>query len=202
MAERSIGVFGSAFNPPHIAHLIFLAEARWQLGLDEILAVPTGDPYHKDSASDPGPEARLRLARAAFDGIDGIEVSDIEVRRDGPSYTCDTLEVIADRFGTSEIFFLMGADAAQGFAGWKQPERILEKARIGIAPRPGVEREEIQSVFDGLDGKDRIEFIEMPRIDISSTFIRERIEAKEPFCHLVPTKVAQMIKNEDTYGTE
>jgi len=202
VAERSTGVFGSAFNPPHLAHLIFLAEARWQLGLDEIFVVPTGDPYHKDSDSDPGPETRLRLARAAFEGIDGVEVSDTEVQRDGPSYTCDTLEEIADPFGKYETHFLMGADAAMSFAGWKQPERILEMARIGIAPRPGIERDEVQAVFDGLGGGDRIDFVEMPRVDISSTLIRERIKAKEPFRHLVPTKVGQMIENEDTYGTE
>lgn len=202
MAERSIGVFGSAFNPPHLAHLIFLAEARWQLGLDVIEVVPTGDPYHKQVASDPGAETRLKLARAAFEDIEWLRVNDAEVHREGPSYTCDTLEEIADPAGKYEIHFLMGADAARDFAGWKRPERILEIARIGIAPRPGIEKEEVQVVFEGLGGGDRIDFIEMPTIGISSTLIRQRIEAKEPFRHLVPTQVAQMIENEDTYGTE
>ena len=200
MAEGRIGVYGSAFNPPHIAHRIFLAEATWQLGLDRVIVVPTGDPYHKVIEADPGAEVRFRLAEAAFGDLPGVEVSPVEVEREGPSYTCDTLSAIADRDGKDEIHLLMGADAAQGFAGWKSPDRILETARIGIALRPGFRREEIESVFDSVAGGDRIEFFEMPQTDISSTLIRERVGAKRPFRHLVPTKVAQMIDNEDTYG--
>jgi len=202
VAERSIGVFGSAFNPPHLAHQIFLAEAAWQLGLDSVTVVPTGDPYHKAIDSDPGAEVRFRLAEAAFAGLPGVEVSAIEVRREGPSYTCDTLEEIADPLGKYETHLLMGADAAKGFAGWRSPERILELAKIGIALRPGVGREEVEPVFEALGATSRIDFIEMPEIGISSSLIRQRIAAKEPFRHLVPTKVAQMIENEDTYGIE
>ncbi len=202
VAERSIGVYGSAFNPPHIAHRILLAEAAWQLGLDRVVVVPTGDPYHKLSESDPGAEVRFRLAEAAFAGIEGVEVSPAEVRREGPSYTCDTLEEIAESLEKYEIHLLMGADAAMGFAGWKSPERILGMSRIGVALRPGYGREEVTSVFEGLGAADRIGFFEMPQVDISSTMIRERVGAKRPYRHLVPTKVAQMIENEDTYGTE
>jgi len=202
VAERSVGVFGSAFNPPHLAHLIFLAEAKWQLGLDDLIVLPTGDPYHKSIDSDPGAEVRFRLAEAAFRGMEGVEVSPIEVRREGPSYTCDTLEEIADPFGKYETHLLMGADAAKGFAGWRSPEQILELVRIGVAMRPGTGREEIESVFESLGAGDRVEYFEMPQMDISSSMIRRRIGAKEPFRHLVPTKVAQMIENEDTYGTE
>jgi len=202
VAERSLGVFGSAFNPPHLAHLIFLAEAKWQLGLDRLIVVPTGDPYHKKIDSDPGAEVRFRLAEAAFGGKDGIEVSSIELRREGPSYTCDTLEEIADPLGKYETHLLMGADAAKGFAGWRSPERILELVRIGIAVRPGTGREEVEPVFESLGAADRVEYFEMPQVDISSSMIRRRIGAEEPFRHLVPTKVAQMIENGDTYGTE
>lgn len=202
VAERSIGVFGSAFNPPHLAHQIFLAEATWQLGLDRVVVVPTGDPYHKVIEADPGAEVRFRLAEAAFGGLEGIEVSPVEVRREGPSYTCDTLEEIADPLGKYETHLLMGADAAKGFAGWRSPERILELARIGVALRPGVGKEEVESVFEALGGAGRIDFIEMPQVGISSSLIRRRVAAKEPFRHLVPTKVAQMIENGDTYGIE
>lgn len=202
MAERSIGVFGSAFNPPHLAHQIFLAEAAWQLGLDQVKVVPTGDPYHKEIESDPGAEVRFRLAEAAFGGQAGVEVSAIEVRREGPSYTCDTLEEIADPLGKYETHLLMGADAARGFAGWRSPDRILELARIGIALRPGLGREEVEPVFEALGAAGRVDYIDMPQIGISSSLIRRRIGNKEPFRHLVPTKVAQMIENEDTYGIE
>ena len=202
MAERSVGVFGSAFNPPHLAHRILLAEATWQLGLDRVVVVPTGDPYHKAIEADPGAEVRFRLAEAAFAGVPSVEVSAVEVRREGPSYTCDTLEEIADPTGKYETHLLMGADAAKGFAGWRSPERILERSRIGIALRPGTGRQEVEAVFEKLGATDRIGFFEMPQVEISSSLIRERIGAKQPFCHLVPAKVAQMIENEDTYGIE
>jgi nicotinate-nucleotide adenylyltransferase len=201
VAERSIGVFGSAFNPPHLAHRILLAEATWQLGLDRVIVVPTGDPYHKDLESDPGAEVRFRLAEAAFAGLPGVEVSAVEVAREGPSYTCETLEEIAEPLGKNEIHLLMGADAARGFAGWKSPERILELARIGIVGRPGTGRGEVESVFASLGAADRIGFVDMPQVEISSSMIRRRIAAKQPFGHLVPAGVAQMIDNEDTYGT-
>lgn len=179
-----------------------MAEAAWELGLDRVIAVPTGDPYHKAIEADPGAEVRFRLTEAAFGGLPGVEVSAVEVRREGPSYTCDTLEEIADPLGKYEIHLLMGADAAKGFAGWRSPERILELARIGIALRPGIGRDEVLPVFEGLGGAGRIDFIEMPQIDISSSLIRRRARAREPFRHLVPTQVAQMIENEDTYGIE
>ena len=84
-----IGVFGSAFNPPQVAHLDLVEQARRQLGLDRVVVVPTGDPYHKRSGSDPGPEMRLRLAEAAFSGLGGTEVSGIEVDRGGTVlYVC------------------------------------------------------------------------------------------------------------------
>ena len=203
MAEITrLGVFGSAFNPPHLAHTIFLGEARAHLGLDRVMVVPTPLPYHKDMNGGPFRVPHLNLARAAFGGIAGVEVSDIEVKRPGPSYTYETLEEIADREENTEIHLLMGADAARDFSGWQQPERILELARIGIASRPGIGREQVETVFEGLGASGRIEFFEMPLVDISSSLVRRRVEEGEPFSHLVPTAVAEMIENEDMYGNE
>lgn len=203
MAETThLGVFGSAFNPPHLAHTVFLGEARWQLGLDRVLIVPTGVPYHKGSNGGPGPVARLDLARAAFGDVEGVEVSEIEVKRPGPSYTYETLGEIADREENTEIHLLMGADAAKEFSGWQQPERILELARIGIASRQGVNQEQVEEVFEGLGASERIDFFDMPQVDISSSLVRHRIEEGKPFSHLVPTAVAEMIENEDMYGIE
>lgn len=201
MAEITrLGVFGSAFNPPHLAHLVFLEEARWQLDLDRVLVVPTGVPYHKESNGGPGPAARLQLASAAFGTQEGVEVSDIEVRRPGPSYTYETLEQIADRDEKTEIVLLMGADAARGFSEWQRPGRILKLARLGIAARSGVSREQVLTGVEDLKAADRIDFFDMPRVDISSSLIRHRIEEGRPFVHLVPAAVAQMIENEDMYG--
>ncbi len=197
-----IGVFGSAFNPPQVAHLELVEQARLQLGLDRVVIVPTGDPYHKQSGSDPGPGMRLRLAEAAFGGLGDTDVSGIEVDREGPSYTHVTLEQIAADNPDSEIHLLMGADTASGFGGWKRPERILELARVAVAGRPEVDRGEVEAVFDRLGASDRLAFIEMPESEVSSSLVRERIAAGLPLDDLVPAAVNQMINNEGVYGSE
>lgn len=195
-----IGVFGSSFNPPTLGHSILLVEARFALGLDRVLVLPTGDAWHKDSRGAPPPERRLAMAVAAFGGVDWIEISDIEVRREGPSCTCDSLEEIQSARIDSQIYLLAGADAALGFGGWHRPERVLELARVAVAPRSGVDRAEIESVFAELDGMERLRFFGMPEVDISSTLVRERIETGGPWHHLVPHAAVEMIKNEDLYG--
>ena len=201
IAER-LGVFGSSFNPPHLAHLAVIDAAIRQLGLDRVIVVPTGDAYHKESERDPGGAERLQLAAAAFAGIEGVEVSAMEIEREGPSYTCDTLQEIADRDPDTEIHLLMGADAAKDIGSWHRPQRILELARVAVAPRAGVPREDVEAAFSELGAGDRVEFLEMPEVDISSTAIRRQITEGEPVGHLLPADVAQMIENGDTYGND
>ncbi|MBK5110909.1 MAG: nicotinate-nicotinamide nucleotide adenylyltransferase, partial [Thermoleophilia bacterium] len=162
-------MLGSAFNPPHLGHMVLAGEAKWRLGLAEVLLVPTGDSYHKDVSVDPGGRARLALTEAAIQGQEGLSVWSIEIERPGPSYTCDTLERIAELRPDSEVHLLMGADTALGFGDWHEPEGILDLARIGIAPRQGCREADVETAFEGLGGADRIEFIEMPPVGISST---------------------------------
>ena len=201
-SSKRIGVFGSAFNPPQVAHLNVVEAARRQLGIDLFVIVPTGDAYHKEPESDPGPEVRFRLAEAAFAGVDGVTVSRQEVDRPGPSYTYATLEQIAEQNPDSEIHLLMGADTASGFGGWQRPERILELARVAVVPRPGVGEEEVVAAFEGLGGSDRLEFLSMPAAGVSSSEVRERIASGSPFEDLVPQAVAEIINNEGVYESE
>lgn len=192
-----IGVFGSAFNPPHIGHAVLLGEASWRLRLDRIVVVPTGEAYHKPSVPDPGPGVRLALATAAFSGLAGIEVSAAEVERDGPSYTYVTLEEIAEQNPDNEIHLLMGADTAAGFGGWNQPERVLELARVAVVPRPGIDYETVSAAFSPYGVEPA--FVEMPTVAVSSSLVRERIGAGVPYRHLVPQDVAGMIEGEGLY---
>ncbi len=201
-ARQRLGVFGSAFNPPQNAHLSVVDAAMAQLGLDQLIAVPTGRPYHKESGADPGPEVRLRLAQAAFRGKAGVSVSPCEVEREGPSYTYVTLEEIEADNPDSEIHLLMGADTARDFGGWKRPERILELARVAVAPRPEVARSEVLAAFDELGASGRVAFLDMAPVDLSSSLVRRRIEAGEPVAGMVPAAVAEIIDNEGVYGSE
>lgn len=195
-----IGVFGSAFNPPQVGHQILVAEARWHLDLDRIIVVPTGDPYHKDSGRSPTAEQRLSLARDAFSGQNGVEVSDLEVLRAGPSYTCDTLEAINDQEPDSELYLLLGADAAAGIGAWHRLDRILELARLAVAPRGLVELQSVERAVADAGGVSRLEFFAMPEVGISSTLVRGRIENGEPYEHLVPSAVAGTIRENELYA--
>ncbi len=168
--------------------------------MDRVIAVPTGDPYHKERRPEPGAGVRLELAEAAFADVPSVTVSPIEVERAGPSWTCDTLEAIDAQSPDSQIHFLMGADAALGLGSWHRPDRVLELARVGVAPRSEVERSRLEDVFDRLRGSDRLDLFEMPRIDVSSSLVRRRIAAGEPFRHLVPAAVARMIDNGVLYA--
>lgn len=195
-----IGVFGSSFNPPTLGHVVLLAEARWRLGLDRIIVVPTGQAWHKDSEGVPSAELRLKLAEAAFGDQDGVEISDTEVIREGPSYTCDTLEEIHSANPDSQILLVAGSDAALGIGNWNRPERVLELAGFAVAQRFEFSRDAVERAFAELGHDDRVDFFEMPRVEISSTLVRERKTAGLPWRHLVPPGVPEIVENEDLYG--
>ena len=200
-AQR-IGVFGSAFNPPQNAHLAVIEAAMRQFGLDRMIVVPTGEAYHKESEADPGPRERLRMARAAFGGLAGVEVSPAEVERAGPSYTYETLEGIEAENPESEIHLLMGADAALGFGGWERPDQVLDLARVVVAPRSEIEQVAVEAVFAPFGDRARLEFIAMAPVDLSSSRVREVAAEGGDIASMVPAGVAEMIQNEGVYGSD
>jgi nicotinate-nucleotide adenylyltransferase len=168
-------------------------EALWRIELDSVLLVPVGEPPHRAAASDPGRERRYELCRAAVDGDDRLEVSRIEIDRDGPSYTVDTLRALRRRSPGEELHLLMGADQAVTLGDWREPEEVLRLARVAVAARGSVGEEDVRSAIAELGGGERVSFFEMPRIDVSSTMIRERRARREPIKFLVPEKVARLI---------
>jgi nicotinate-nucleotide adenylyltransferase len=174
-------------------------EARYQLGLEEIALMVTGEAPHKMIEPEPGPEVRLELARRAADGEPGVEASALEVERQGPSFTYRTLEQLREQRPDGDLVFLLGADMAAGLATWKHPQRIVELARLGIVPRPGVELKAVRSALERIDAADRAEIIEMPLCGVSSTVIRERAAAGRPLRHLVPDRVARLIEERGLY---
>jgi nicotinate-nucleotide adenylyltransferase len=193
------GIFGSAFNPPHIGHVLVVAEGRWRLGLDRVLIVPTGEPYHKEGGLDPGRAARLEMAELAFQDEPDCEVLSVEVERAGPSFTADTIgQLITERPGLDPVL-LLGADAALGLPGWERVGPLLEEAGIAVAPRSGIEPAEVEQVVRAVDADARISFFEMPRVDITATVIRERIESGNPFEQLVPQRVSALIQERGYY---
>jgi nicotinate-nucleotide adenylyltransferase len=198
----AIGILGGTFNPPHIGHLIMAQEAYVRLGLDRVVLVPVHVPPHKPLAGDddPGPETRLALCRLATAGDDRFEVSDIEARRPGPSFTVDTLRELHERDPEHDLTFIVGGDMAESLPRWREPEAVLALARLAVAERAELRREQIARRLAGLAGAvDRVTFFDMPRIDVSSSAVRARVAAGEPIRYLVPDAVAAQIAERGYY---
>jgi nicotinate-nucleotide adenylyltransferase len=197
--SSGIGVLGSAFNPPHLGHLALAQEALWQLGLDEVLLVPTGEAPHKRILDDPGRELRLAMTRLAAADDSRFGVSTLEVEREGPSYTYETLELLAAERGEPDLVFVMGADAAVGLESWRRPERVVELARLAVARRSGVSDADVGAVLRSL-GAGGATMLEMPQFGVSSSAVRERAAAGRPLRYLVPEAVARFIEEKGVYS--
>ena len=194
-----VGILGGTFNPPHIGHLVCAQDASDQLGLDVVLLMPVHSPPHKQAADDPGPAARLLLCELAVAGDDRLRASSFEVDRGGPSYTVDTLRELHDRSPEDELTFIVGADMARSLGGWREPAEVLRLARLAVAGRDGVAAGDIERAVAPLCDAPRLVYFEMPRIDVSSSLVRERLAAGRPVRHLVPDRVLEAISEHGWY---
>jgi nicotinate-nucleotide adenylyltransferase len=195
-----IGIFGGTFNPPHLAHLILAECARDELELDRVLLVLAPRPPHKQVDGDPGAEERLALCRAAVASEPGrIEVSDVELYREGPSYTADTLAVLREQRPNDEFVLLLGGDSAAGLASWHRPADILRYAEIGVAERGDDDHARAAETLRGLGAADRLRPFAMPATELSSTLIRTRVRTGRTIRHLVPEAVEARIRASGLY---
>jgi nicotinate-nucleotide adenylyltransferase len=190
-------IFGGTFDPPHVGHVALLQSAAAQFGLGRALVVPTGQPPHKEAVS--APEVRYRLAELAFQRIPGVELWDRELRTRGPSYTIDTVRAAAERFPGDELIVLLGADQFAQFLEWREPEGILELARLGVATRPGYPREVVEPVLAALARPERVEAFRIPSYPLSSTALRGRLARGESVEGIVPRAVAAEIERLGLY---
>jgi nicotinate-nucleotide adenylyltransferase len=194
-----IGVLGGAFNPPHIGHMVLAQEALVQLGLETVLFMPMGRAPHREIADDPGADVRFELAEAAVAGDARFEVSRLEVDRDGPSYTVETLERLAEERPGDEIVWILGGDQAGNLRSWHEPERVLELATIAATERGAWRQAGIFVEASHLRNSGRLVFFEMPPIGLSSTLVRRRIARGQPIAYMVPDAVAQAIESRELY---
>jgi nicotinate-nucleotide adenylyltransferase len=185
----TVGVLGGTFDPPHLGHVALARRALEALGLERLVVVVVGAAPHKAVETDA--ETRFRLAEAAFGGMPGVELSRHELDRGGPSYTVDTARWAEERFG--DVLFVIGADEFADFPDWKDPDEILEHARLAVATRPGTPAERLDAVKARLGRPDRIVEFELDPIPIESRDVRARVAAGEPVDDLVPEPVARLI---------
>lgn len=188
MRDRT-GLLGGAFDPPHKGHLVLADGAIRHFALERLVVVVTGIAPHKIVETDP--EIRYRLAEAAFGGREGIELSRRELDLPGPSYTVDTACWAEERWG--DVVFVVGADEFASFLSWRDPNGVLEHARIGVATRPGYPRERLEQVLLELERPERVVFFEIQALPIASTEVRERVARGLPIDDLVPPAVAELI---------
>jgi nicotinate-nucleotide adenylyltransferase len=195
-----LGILGGTFNPPHHGHLICAQDAFLHLKLDQVLLMPARIPPHKPVEDEPGPEHRLELCRLAAQGDPYIGVSALEIERDGPSYTVDTLRALHQVEPDNELFLIVGGDVAAGLPRWREPETVLSLATVAVAKRRGTARSSVAAALAGIPGGERARFFRMTRIGISSTEIRRRVRIGQPIRYLVPDRVAHYIEEHHLYG--
>ena len=172
------GIIGGTFDPPHLAHLALAEAARAALHLDTVLFIPAGDPWRKAGRAISPAADRLAMVRAAVQGLAWVEVSSIEIDRSGPTYTLDTVEVLAaERPG--DWWFIVGEDALLDLSRWHEPQRLIARVRLAVARRDvdgsagPLVTPELRAALPGIE--DRVDEVPMPRMDISATDIRARV---------------------------
>ncbi len=192
-----LGIMGGTFDPIHHGHLVTADEACWQLLLDRVLFVPTGQPWQKPAGVSP-PEDRYLMTVLATASNPAFMVSRVEIDTPGPTYTVDTLQRLRAQLGPDvRLFFITGADAVLQILTWKDPEEVFELAELIAATRPGYDLAKLTRMVPAAAG--RVHLMQIPALAISSTEIRARVARGAPIRYLVPEPVASHIAKHGLY---
>ena len=194
-----IGILGGTFDPIHAGHLAAARAAIDCAGLDRVLLIPTGQPPHRSSTMADA-EQRLEMCRLAIGQDRALQVSDVEVRRGGVSYTAETLQELRRMYPQDELFLILGWDAASLFATWRQPDEIRRLAQVVVVSRPGSGAGDAAALrAAGLDPAGTILCVR-PTPDISGSALRRAIARKEPVGDRLPAAVEEYIAKNGLYG--
>lgn len=199
--EKKVGIMGGTFNPIHNGHLLLAESAREAFGLDEILFMPSGNSYMKDAASILDGKTRAYMTELAIEGNPFFRLSRMELKRKGPTYTCDTLSQLKRQEGACQYFFIMGADNLFILEKWKDVEYIFQNCVIAVAARGDETDGEIGRKAELLKKRYQadIRLLSERRIDISSLEIRERLQKGQSVRYLLPDSVLAYIAREGLY---
>lgn len=189
---KRLGIFGGSFDPVHFGHLRLAEEAREQAKLDQVMFIPTQVSPFKVGRTQISGELRLEMLRLATQDNPAFLVSDTEIQRPGPSYTVDTLHELEREHPDAERFFITGTDALRDLPKWRQPEEVIRLTRFLVSVRPGVNKAEVLAALPDT-WEERVTFIEMPELDISSTYLRERLKTGLSVRYLLPRIVEEYI---------
>lgn len=197
MNEKRIGIMGGTFDPIHLGHLIIAEASRMMFHLDEILFVPVGDPPHKDKKKVSSAEHRLKMIELSIADNPAFFVSDMEIRRQGETYTIDTLKELHDRYPENKMFFITGADAMDSITSWKDYEKLFSYADFVVAIRGEEARYQLKGEIAKF--REHILRLDTPFVDISSTKIRQCVRDDISIRYVVREDVRVYIDEKGLY---
>ena len=190
---RRVGLFGGTFDPPHVGHLVTAVNVRHALDLDVVVLMVANVPWQKEGSRAITPAAdRLAMVEAAVRDVAGLVPGRQEIDLGGPSYTADTLAVLASDHPDAEFFTIIGDDAAAGLRTWTRWEEVVERSRLVVVDRPG-HHSDVDGEIDWIR-------VEVPRLEVSSTDLRARFTDGRPLDYLVTQPVLDVIWEHGLYG--
>jgi nicotinate-nucleotide adenylyltransferase len=194
MSSRRVGIMGGTFDPVHHGHLVAASEVQARFDLDEVIFVPTGQPWQKSHREVSAAEDRYLMTVIATASNPRFSVSRVDIDRHGKTYTVDTLSDLHAAHPDAELYFITGADALEQILSWRQAEELFALAHFVGVTRPGY-RLDVDHLPSG-----SVSLVDVPAMAISSTDCRARVAAGQPVWYLVPDGVVQYISKRDLYG--
>lgn len=192
--KRRIGFLGGTFDPIHLGHLILAQQLAEQFQLKKVLFIPSATPPHKNDIKVSPTHHRFEMTKSAVEDNRLFEISDIELKREGKSYTIDTIAELKKLYPDSDLYFLAGSDVLTEFDTWKDPERIFEQVKVALGTRPGYDKVDMNNMFFS-----KTIMVEINGLHVSSTQVRHRVREGKSIKYLVPLKVEEYIKAKGLY---
>ncbi len=192
---------GGTFDPIHNGHLQVALEAQRQLGLTRVLFVPAGQPWMKNDRQITPAGHRVEMVRLAIEGKQEFSLSTIDIERQGPTYTIDTLRQLAQEINRkADLFLILSWNTLAELPGWREPREIIRLCTIVAAPRPGYRKPDLHALETKIPGiSQKVVFLDKPVINISATAIRESVSKGQPITDMVPASVAKYIQRHRLY---
>lgn len=198
---KKIGIFGGSFDPIHNGHLAIAKTAYQDFSLDAVWFIPAGHSPNKNEAHMTPAEVRFEMTSLALSDEPYFHASDFEIKAEGTSYTYLTLSRLKEMHPHTAFYFIMGADSLDYFEKWRNPDIICQKAKILVAVREELGQSEIIEKIESIKQLFHAEIypLSCPKVDISSSEIRHRLEKKQPVAEMLPNKVLEYINKNDLY---
>ncbi len=188
---KKVGILGGTFDPPHHGHLLIANEVLTALDLDEIWFMPNQEPPHKKKSESISNKDRLNMLELALDGNSQFKIQPIELERNGPSYTAETMKIIKSLYKDYQFFFIIGADMIEYLPKWYKIDELVTLVQFVGVERPEYDHDTIYPVL----------FVDVPSMDVSSSMIRERLKKGKSVRYLIPDSIIHYIKENRLYGT-